>query len=88
MSEIRKMNWEDKVWKAFLRAVAYIPPQVRMEALLLVVERSEELARARGSEVVEEEDLVQAAIEKTPKAYKRVSLQILSEQGLSVPSLY
>ncbi len=83
--KIKKMDWDEKIWQSFVRAAAYIPPQVRMEAVILVVERSEELARKRNSPRVEEEDLVQAAAEKVPKAYRKVSLQILKEQGLKVP---
>lgn len=79
------MDWDEKIWQAFVRAAAYIPPQVRMEAVILVVERSEQLAKKRKSSRVEEEDLVRAAMDKVPKAYKEVSLQILREQGLNVP---
>ena len=83
--KLKSMPWEERVWQAFVRAAAYIPPAVRMEAVTLVVEQSEGLARARGSETVEEPDLMSAAAEKVPRAYRRVSLQILQEQGLEVP---
>ena len=80
--QIKSMAWEERIWQAFVRAAAYIPPTVRMEAVTLVVERSEHLARARRSDLVEEMDLMTAAAEKVPRAYRRVSLQILEEQGL------
>ncbi|MBN2360333.1 MAG: hypothetical protein JXR83_12845 [Deltaproteobacteria bacterium] len=76
------MAWEPEVWQAFLRAAAYIPPPVRMEAVALVVEHSERLAAKRGSNAVEEQDLMTAASQRVPRAYRQVSLQILEEQGL------
>jgi hypothetical protein len=76
------MTWSEPVWQAFLRAAAYIPPAVRMEAVVLVVAQAEALARRRGSEVVEASDLFLAARDKVPRAYRKVSLQILEEQGI------
>jgi len=84
---LKSMPWSEPVWQAFLRAAAYIPPVVRMEAVVLVVEQSERLARARGADTVEEADLVVAAREKVPRAYRKISLQILEEQGLKVDDI-
>jgi hypothetical protein len=81
---LRTMAWDEQVWQAFVRAAAYIPPAVRMEAVVLVVEQSERIARARGAHAVEERDLVVAAREKVPRAYRALSLQILEEQGIKV----
>ena len=83
--QLKTMPWNEDIWQAFLRAAAYIPPPVRMEAVTLVVEQSEARARARGSERVEEPDLMASAAEKVPRAYRRVSLQVLQEQGLKLP---
>jgi len=78
------MNWDERVWKALLRAAAYIPPTVRMEAVLSIIEESEKIAKSRGSNIVEEEDLVKAVVKRVPKAYKRISLKILSECGINI----
>lgn len=82
--KLKKMDWDEKVWVAFKRASAYIPPTVRMEAVLRIIEESEKEAKIRGSNLVEEKDLVIAAKRKVPKAYKQISLDILKEQGISV----
>lgn len=84
--KFRNMVWDERIWQAFVRAAAYIPPTVKMEAVLLVIERSEKLAQKRGSCRVEEQDLVHATAQKIPAAYRRVSLQVLEEQGLKVPA--
>lgn len=82
--KLKKMDWDEKVWVAFKRASAYIPPIVRMEAVLGVIEESEREARKRGSKRVMEKDLVVATKRKVPRAYKRVSLEILEEQGITI----
>lgn len=83
-SKLKTMPWDENIWKALLRAAAYIPPTVRVEALIAVIKESEREAIRRGSEIVEERDLVIAAHRKVPAAYKEVSLQILREQGINV----
>ena len=80
----RKLRWDDRVWNALIRASAYIPPSVRVEALMSIIEESERIATSRGSDVVEEYDLVLAAYRRVPLAYRRVSFQILKEQGIDV----
>jgi hypothetical protein len=82
--KLRKIVWNEKVWTAFKRAVAYIPLTVRMEAILTIIEASEKEARKRGSDIVEEQDLVRAAKKKVPRAYRSISLNILREQGINV----
>jgi hypothetical protein len=83
--KLKTMAWDDRIWTAFLRAAAFIPPAVRMEAVVLVVEESERLARRRSALLVEERDLMRAAVDKVPRAYRKVSLQTLVEQGLRLP---
>lgn len=80
--ELRTMPWEERVWKAFLRAAAYIPPTVRMEAIIAVIEESEKNAQARGAREVGEQDLIAAARRRVPPAYRETSLKILEEQGI------
>lgn len=82
--KLRTMPWDEKVWRAFLRATAYIPPTIRMEAIIAIIEESEKNARNRGAEQVGEEDLVAAAHKQVPPTYKQISLKILEEQGINV----
>ena len=82
--KLREMEWEERVWLAFKRAVAYIPLTVRMEAVLTMVKASEENAKKRGSSIVGEGDVVSAAKKKVPRSHRSLSLTILREQGMDV----
>ncbi len=81
--KLRSMGWNEKTWNALIRSFAYIPPTIRMEALLTMIKTSEEEARGRKSPKVEEEDLVKAAKKKVPTPYKSISLLILKECGIN-----
>jgi len=61
-----------------------MPPFVRRRALKTIIEASETLARERGSEVIQEEDLVKAAKTKTPVLTRRRMLDALAEMGIRV----
>jgi len=56
-----------------------MPPFVRQRALRIIIEASEGFARERGSDVVQEEDLVRAAREKVPAMARHRMLQALME---------
>ena len=58
---MRSMPWDEDLWRKLKDAISPMPPFVRQRALRTIVEASEALAQERGSEVVEEEDLVKAA---------------------------
>lgn len=78
------MDWDERVWQAFKRAIAHISLTVRMEAVLSIVEAGEKEAKQRKSKIVEEEDLVRAAKKNVPLAYRSLSLSILREQDINV----
>ena len=61
-----------------------MPPFVRQRALRTIIEASETFARERGSEVVQEKDLVRAAKTKTPALTRRQMLDALAEMGIRV----
>ncbi len=82
--KLRTMPWDERVWLALRRAITAVPLRIRMEALISVVEGSEEEARRRGSLQVEEADLVKAAKKKVPRAFRSMALQILKECGVNV----
>lgn len=78
------MDWDERVWQAFKRAITHISLTVRMEAVLSIVEAGEKEAKQRKSKIVEEEDLVRAAKKNVPLAYRSLSLSILREQDINV----
>jgi DNA replicative helicase MCM subunit Mcm2 (Cdc46/Mcm family) len=81
---MRNMLWNEELWWKLKDAVSAMPPFVRQRALRTIVEASEALAQERGSEVVEEEDLVKAAKTKTPVLTRQRMLDVLVEVGIDV----
>ncbi len=81
---MRSMPWDKDLWQKLKDAISSMPPFVRQRALRTIVEASEALAQARGSEVVEEEDLVKAAKTKTPALTRQRMLDGLVEMGINV----
>jgi len=81
---MRNMTWDEDLWRKLKDAISPMPPFVRQKALKLIVEASEAFARERGSEVVEEEDLVKAAKTKTPAFARQRMLDALVEVGINV----
>lgn len=82
--QLKKMQWDERVWLALRRAAAYIPPTVRMEAILATIEESEREAKSRGSNIVREVDLVKAVKKRVPSAVKPQCLAVLRELGINV----
>jgi len=81
---MKSMPWDEDLWRKLKDAISPMPPFVRQRALRTIVEASEALARERGSEVVEEEDLLKAAKTKTPALTRRRMLDALVEVGINV----
>jgi DNA replicative helicase MCM subunit Mcm2 (Cdc46/Mcm family) len=81
---MRGMPWDEDLWQRLKDAISPMPPFVRQRALKTIIEASEAFARERGSEVVQEEDLVQAAKTKTPALTRRRMLGALAEMGIRV----
>jgi DNA replicative helicase MCM subunit Mcm2 (Cdc46/Mcm family) len=81
---MRSMPWDEDLWHKLKDAISPMPPFVRHRALRTIVEASEALAQERGSEVVEEEDLVKAAKTKTPALTRQRMLDGLVEMGIDV----
>jgi wyosine [tRNA(Phe)-imidazoG37] synthetase (radical SAM superfamily) len=75
------------VWEQTLQgkdAISPMPPFVRQRALRTIIEASETFARERGSEVVQEKDVIRAAETKTPALTRRRMLDALAEMGIRV----
>jgi DNA replicative helicase MCM subunit Mcm2 (Cdc46/Mcm family) len=81
---MRSMPWDEDLWRKLKDAISPMPPFVRQRALRTIVEASEALAQERGSEVVEEEDLVKAAKTKTTALARQRMLDGLAEVGINV----
>jgi len=78
------MSWDEQLWLNLRRAAGYIPPTVRMEAVITMIEGSELAAQKRGASIVEEVDLVKTAVKKVPLSVRSLCLDILREQGVEV----
>ena len=81
---MRSMPWDKDLWRKLKDAISPMPPFVRQRALRTIVEASEAFAQERGSEVVEEEDLLNAAKTKTPALARQRMLESLVEVGINV----
>ena len=81
---MKSMPWDKDLWQRLKDAISPMPPFVRQRALRTIIEASETFARERGSEVVQEKDLVRAAKTKTPALTRRQMLDALAEMGIRV----
>jgi DNA replicative helicase MCM subunit Mcm2 (Cdc46/Mcm family) len=81
---MRSMSWDEDLWRKLKDAISPMPPFVRQRALRFIIEASEAFAQERGSEVVEEEDLVKAAKTKTSALSRQRMLDGLAEVGINV----
>jgi hypothetical protein len=81
---MKSMPWDKDLWQRLKDAISPMPPFVRQRALRTIIEASETFARERGSEVVQERDLVRAAKTKTPALTRRRMLDALAEMGIRV----
>jgi hypothetical protein len=81
---MRNMPWDEILWQRLKDAISPMPPFARQRALRTIIEASEGFARERGSEVVQEEDLVKAAKTKPPALTRQRMLDALAEMGIRV----
>ena len=84
---LKTMPWDDDLWRKLKDAISPMPVFIRTNALKMIIEASESSAREREAEVVQEEDLVKAAREKTPAPARQRMLDALAEQGIRVDDL-
>jgi hypothetical protein len=81
---MKSMPWDKDLWQRLKDAISPMPPFVRQRALRTIIEASETFARERGSEVVQEKDLVRAAKTKIPALTRQRMLDALAEMGIGV----
>ena len=84
---LKTMPWDDDLWRKLKDAISPMPVFIRTNALKMIIEASESFAQEREAEVVQEEDLVKAAKEKTPALVRQRMLDALAEQGIRVDDL-
>ena len=84
---LKTMTWDDELWRKLKNAVSPMPPFIRKKALKMIIEAGESFAQERGAVIVQEEDLVRAAREKTPALARQRMLDALAEQGIRVDDL-
>jgi hypothetical protein len=84
---LKTMPWDDDLWRKLKDAISPMPVFIRTNALKMIIEASESFAQEREAEVVQEEDLVKAAREKTPALVRQRMLDALAEQGIRVDDL-
>ena len=84
---LKTMPWDDDLWRKLKDAISPMPVFIRTNALKMIIEASESFAQEREAEVVQEEDLVKAAREKTPALARQRMLDALAEQGIRVDDL-
>jgi len=75
------MNWDAIALSKYNKLLNMIPIFHRRLAQEVVNKKSELLARARGSSMVEEADIVQAFLTEVPKAFYSLMVRIMDEVG-------
>ena len=71
-----------KVYENFKKLVEQAPVFARRTAERLVSQRAEENAKARGSERIEEEDLIKAFLSETPGPFKKRMFTDMEKFGI------
>ena len=65
------MDWDKKTYENFKKLIDQAPVFSRRTAERLVSQKAEENAKTRGSERIEEEDMIKAFLNETPGPFKR-----------------
>ena len=83
MSDLKNMEWDERVWSALRASITPMPPFVRKRALLKIIKTSEDVSKSRGSALVEADDLIKAVYKKVPKQVRKMCLESLAEHGIN-----
>ena len=65
------MDWDEKAYENFKKLIDQAPVFARKTAERLTSQKAEENAKVRGSEKIEEEDMIKAFLSETPGPFKR-----------------
>ena len=76
-----KLNWEKAAQDKYTLMIEKIPLFHRQIAKRVVDRKAELIALERGSEIVEESDIVQAFLSEVPMAFYSLMVRLLDEVG-------
>jgi len=82
MSDNFKMTWEKSTEENFKKILAKLPIFHRHMTEVAATAKAEEIAKARGSRMVEEEDLLRAMFSEVPLQFYSLMIRILENVGL------
>ena len=77
-----EFQWNIEAKKNFDAIVASLPQFHRTIAQRLVKEKSEELARGRGSQTVEIKDVISAFFQEVPPAFKEMMKRLMVQHNI------
>ncbi len=76
------IKWDEKAKEHFNQIITNLPQFHRSIAEQLVKESAQNLAQERGSETVQENDLVVAFFKEVPPAFKDMMKRLFNQQGI------
>jgi len=76
-----KLEWETEALKKYQLMITKIPLFHRDIAKIVVDKQAENNARERGSNVIEEGDIVDAFFSEVPKAFYSLMIRLFDEVG-------
>ncbi len=82
MSDQFKMTWEKSTEENFKKVLLKLPIFHRHMTEVAATAKAEEIALARGSRIVEEEDLLRAMFSEVPLQFYSLMIRILENVGL------
>jgi len=75
------MNWDTKTQEKLKLMIAKIPVFHRRITELAVTKKAEELAKSRGADTVEEQDVVAAFFSDVPSPFYSMMVRLLEQTG-------
>lgn len=76
------VEWNSETKEQFDRIISHVPESLRPMAQQVIAQMSEEMARGRGAEAVQREDMAKAFLQYTPDAFKADMLDGLKSVGI------
>lgn len=77
------MNWDAATQKKYDAMIVKIPLFHREITKKIVPAKAEENAKARGSSLIEEGDVIQAFLTEVPKAFYSLMIRLMDDVGLN-----
>lgn len=73
------MNWNPQAENKFKALINKLPFLHKKIAQKLVTDKAQENAKARGSEIIEEDDVVKAFVSESPAIFKQQMFSLMDE---------